>query len=59
MIPASRFGGLNHVMVANPNAANPPIAMSASGGSGKYLLDQSITESVQVFGRRMTRLSAR
>jgi hypothetical protein len=44
MIPASRFGGLNHVAAANLNAASAPIGMSASGLSGKYLLDQSITE---------------
>jgi hypothetical protein len=28
-----------------PNAAGAPIAMSASGESGKHLPDQSITES--------------
>jgi len=44
MIPASRFGGLNHVAAANFNAASAPIAVFASGRSGKCPLDQSITE---------------
>jgi hypothetical protein len=43
MIPASHFGGLNHITVANLNAASAPIGMSASGQSGKHLFDQSIT----------------
>jgi hypothetical protein len=42
MIPASHFGGLNHVAPANLNAASAPIGMSASGRSGKHLLGQSI-----------------
>jgi hypothetical protein len=43
MIPASHFGGLNHVAAANLNGASAPFGMSASGQSGKHLLDQSIT----------------
>jgi hypothetical protein len=44
MIRASRFGGLNHVAVTNPNAEARRIGMSASGQSGKHVLHQSITE---------------
>jgi hypothetical protein len=36
-------GGLNHVTMADLNAASVPIGISASGKSGKQLLDQSIT----------------
>jgi hypothetical protein len=43
MIPASRFGGLNHFAVANLSAASAPIGMSASGQSGKHFRNQSIT----------------
>jgi hypothetical protein len=43
MILALRFEGLNHIALANLNAASAPIGMSASGRSGKHLLDQSIT----------------
>jgi hypothetical protein len=43
MIAALRFGGLNHIPLANLNGANAPIGMSASGRSGKHLLYQSIT----------------
>jgi hypothetical protein len=42
MIPASHFGGLNHVAPANLNAASAPIGMFASSRSGKHRLGQSI-----------------
>jgi len=45
MIPASYFGGMNHVTVADLNAATGPIGMSASGQSEKQALNHSITGS--------------
>jgi hypothetical protein len=44
---------LNHIPLANLNGANAPIGMSASGRSGKHLLDLGIIgfDPQQTFAR--------
>jgi hypothetical protein len=64
---ASRLRGSNHVAVINPNAASAPISLSASGQSGKHLLDLGITgfdptadiSSLDAWGRVRHRLNGR
>jgi hypothetical protein len=57
MIPASSFGALNHVTVANLNAASAAVGMSAFGGRPKNIRSEHYRKRAiewldhQVFGR--------